>query len=158
MAKYVPSPRDWVREQVDLYESSGGTEGITLRDTGLPVIIVTHTGNKTGAIRKTPLMRVKDGDSYVLVGSQGGAPTHPAWCTICASIRMLKSVMRLWCDLCGFARSRTKLNDLGSGNLPLRRIHLTPNTKSAPPGGFRSLLQNRDREGLGLLLFCRRHQ
>ena len=79
MAKYVPSPRDWVREQVDLYESSGGTEGTTLRDTGLPVIIVTHTGNKTGAVRKTPLMRVKDGDSYVLVGSQGGAPTHPAW-------------------------------------------------------------------------------
>ena len=59
MAKYVPSPRDWVREQVDLYESSGGTEGTTLRDTGLPVIIVTHTGNKTGAVRKTPLMRVK---------------------------------------------------------------------------------------------------
>ena len=79
MAKYVPSPRDWVREQVELYESSGGTEGTTLRDTGLPVIIVTHIGNKTGAVRKTPLMRVKDGDSYVLVGSQRGAPTHPAW-------------------------------------------------------------------------------
>jgi hypothetical protein len=45
MAKYVPSPKDWVRQQVDLYESSGGTEGTTLRDTGLPVIIVTHTGN-----------------------------------------------------------------------------------------------------------------
>ena len=79
MTKYVPSPRDWVREQVKLYESSGGTEGTTLRDTGLPVIIVTHMGNKTGAIRKTPLMRVKDGNSYVLVGSQGGAPTDPAW-------------------------------------------------------------------------------
>jgi F420H(2)-dependent quinone reductase len=79
MAKYVPSPRDWVREQVELYESSGGTEGTTLRDTGLPVIIVTHMGNKTGAIRKTPLMRVKDGNSYVLVGSQGGAPMDPAW-------------------------------------------------------------------------------
>src|SRR4051794_33746497 len=151
MAKYVPSPRDWVREQVDLYESSGGTEGTTLRDTGLPVIIVAHTGNKTGAVRKTPLMRVKDGDSYV------PHQRTRLGCTICASIRMLKSVMRLWCDLCGFARSRTKLNDLGSGNLPLRRIHLTPNTKSAPPGGFRSLLQNCDREGLGLLLFCRRH-
>ena len=50
--KVLPSPRDWVREQVDLYESSGGTEGITLRDTGMPVIIVTHTGNKTGAVRK----------------------------------------------------------------------------------------------------------
>ena len=79
MAKYIPSPRDWVREQVELYEGSGGTKGTTLRDTGLPVIIVTHTGNKTGAIRKTPLMRVKDGDSYVLVGSQGGAPENPAW-------------------------------------------------------------------------------
>jgi F420H(2)-dependent quinone reductase len=79
MAKYVPSPRDWVRDQVELYESSGGTGGTTLLDTGLPVIIVTHTGNKTGAIRKTPLMRVKDGNSYVLVGSKGGAPTNPVW-------------------------------------------------------------------------------
>ena len=79
MPQYVPSPRDWVREQVELYESSGGTKGTTLRDTGLPVVIVTHTGNKTGAIRKTPLMRVKDGKNYVLVGSQGGAPTDPVW-------------------------------------------------------------------------------
>ena len=79
MAEYIPSPREWVRDQVELYERSGGTEGTTLRDTGLPVIIVTHTGNKTGAIRKTPLMRVRDGNSYVLVGSQGGAPTDPAW-------------------------------------------------------------------------------
>ena len=79
MAEYIPSPSDWVREQVELYESSGGTEGTTLRDTGLPVIIVTNRGNRTGAIRKTPLMRVKEGDSYVLVGSQGGAPTNPQW-------------------------------------------------------------------------------
>ena len=79
MAKYVPSPHDWVREQVDLYESSGGTKGTTLLDTGLPVVIVTHRGQKTGAIRKTPLMRVKDGDNYILVGSQGGAPKDPAW-------------------------------------------------------------------------------
>jgi deazaflavin-dependent oxidoreductase (nitroreductase family) len=68
-----------VREQVELYESSGGTQGTTLRDTGLPVVIVTHTGNKTGAVRKTPLMRVKDGANYVLVGSQGGAPKNPEW-------------------------------------------------------------------------------
>jgi F420H(2)-dependent quinone reductase len=79
MAKYVPSPRDWVREQVELYENSGGTKGTTLRDTGLPVVLVTHWGNKTGAIRKTPLMRVKEGDNYILVGSQGGAPKDPAW-------------------------------------------------------------------------------
>jgi deazaflavin-dependent oxidoreductase (nitroreductase family) len=68
-----------VREQVELYESSGGTKGTTLRDTGLPVVIVTHRGRMTGAIRKTPLMRVKEGDNYILVGSQGGAPKDPAW-------------------------------------------------------------------------------
>jgi F420H(2)-dependent quinone reductase len=79
MPDYIPSPRDWVREQVDLYERSEGTQGTTLRDTGLPVIIVTHRGNRTGAIRKTPLMRVKDGATYVLVGSMGGAPTNPVW-------------------------------------------------------------------------------
>lgn len=79
MAEYIPSPSDWVREQVELYESSGGTEGTTLRDTGLPVIVVTNQGNKTGAIRKTPLMRVKDGDNYVLVASRGGAPKNPVW-------------------------------------------------------------------------------
>jgi deazaflavin-dependent oxidoreductase (nitroreductase family) len=79
MADYIPSPSEWVRNQVAQYEGSGGREGTTLLDTGLPVIIVTHIGNKTGAIRKTPLMRVKDGNSYVLVGSQGGAPKNPAW-------------------------------------------------------------------------------
>ena len=79
MAEYIPSPSDWVREQVELYEGSGGTQGTTLRDSGLPVIIVTNRGNKTGVIRKTPLMRVKDGSNYVLVGSRGGAPTNPVW-------------------------------------------------------------------------------
>ena len=79
MAEYIPSTSEWVREQVALYEGSGGTEGTTLRDTGLPVIIVTNKGNRTGAVRKTPLMRVKDGQSYVLVGSKGGAPTNPNW-------------------------------------------------------------------------------
>ena len=79
MSEYVPSPRDWVADQVTLYESSGGTDGLTLRDTGLPVIIVTNKGHKTGAIRKTPLMRAVDGSSYILVASQGGAPKHPLW-------------------------------------------------------------------------------
>jgi F420H(2)-dependent quinone reductase len=79
MAKYIPSPHAWVRDQVELYESSGGTKGTTLLDTGLPVILMTHRGNKSGAVRKTPLMRVKDGENYVLVGSQGGAPKDPAW-------------------------------------------------------------------------------
>jgi len=79
MSEYIPSPTDWVAEQVELYEGSQGTEGLTLRDTGLPVIIVTNRGWKTGAIRKTPLMRVVDGNSYILVASQGGAPRHPLW-------------------------------------------------------------------------------
>lgn len=79
MAEYIPPTLDWVREQVELCEGSGGTEGTTLLDTGLPCIIVTHMGNKSGAIRKIPLMRVKVDDSYVLVGSMGGQPKNPVW-------------------------------------------------------------------------------
>jgi len=80
MAEYIPSPSDWVREQVEEYESSRGKAGTTLRDTGLPVVIVTHLGHKTGAVRKTPLMRVvTDDGTYVLVASKGGAPENPLW-------------------------------------------------------------------------------
>ena len=79
MSEYIPSPSGWVAEQVELYEGSGGTDGLTLTDTGLPVIIVTNRGRKTGAIRKTPLMTVVDGNSYILVASRGGAPKHPLW-------------------------------------------------------------------------------
>lgn len=79
MNEYIPSPRKWVADQVELYESSGGTQGTTLRDTGLPVIIVTNRGRKSGAIRKTPLMRIVDGKNFVLVASQGGSPRHPLW-------------------------------------------------------------------------------
>jgi len=79
MADYIPPSLDWVRKQVELYEGSGGLKGATLLDTGMPCIIVTHTGNKTGAIRKIPLMRVKVGDAYVLIGSMGGQPKNPVW-------------------------------------------------------------------------------
>lgn len=79
MSDYIPSPVQWVRDQVELYERTNGAEGNTLRDTGLPVIIVTHRGGKSGATRKTPLMRVKDDDRYVLVASMGGAPRNPVW-------------------------------------------------------------------------------
>lgn len=79
MMDYIPPALDWVREQVELYESSGGTEGTTLRDTGLPCIIVTHKGNKTGAVRKIPVMRVKVDQGYVLVGSYGGREKNPVW-------------------------------------------------------------------------------
>ncbi|MEU5312140.1 nitroreductase family deazaflavin-dependent oxidoreductase [Streptomyces sp. NPDC021562] len=77
--EYEPSPAAWVREQVELYESSGGTQGNTLMDTGLPVILLTTLGAKSGKIRKTPLMRVEHDGKYAVVASQGGAPKHPVW-------------------------------------------------------------------------------
>jgi F420H(2)-dependent quinone reductase len=77
--EYEPSPWEWVRNQVETYEQSGGHEGTTLQDTGMPVVIVTHRGNRTGKIRKTPVMRVEHDGSYALVASLGGAPKHPVW-------------------------------------------------------------------------------
>jgi F420H(2)-dependent quinone reductase len=77
--EYEPSKVGWVREQVELYESSGGTKGTTLRDTGLPVVIVTNRGARTGKLRKTPVMRVEHEGRYAVVASKGGAPKHPTW-------------------------------------------------------------------------------
>jgi len=77
--EYEPSPWDWVREQVDTYENSGGRDATTLWDTGLPVIIVTTRGNKTGKVRKHALMRVEHDGEYALVASMGGAPKNPVW-------------------------------------------------------------------------------
>ena len=76
---YEPSPSEWVRNQVAEYESSGGSKANTLLDTGMPVVIVTTRGNKSGKIRKTQLMRVEHGGEYALVASKGGAPDHPVW-------------------------------------------------------------------------------
>lgn len=76
---YEPSPAEWVRNQVEEYESSGGTRGSTLRETGLPVIIVTMRGKATGKIRKIPLMKVEHDGEYALVASMGGAPKNPVW-------------------------------------------------------------------------------
>jgi F420H(2)-dependent quinone reductase len=76
---YEPSPSEWVRDQVEAYERSGGSEANTLRDTGLPIVVVTTKGNKSGKVRKTPLMRVEHEGEYALVASKGGAPTHPVW-------------------------------------------------------------------------------
>jgi deazaflavin-dependent oxidoreductase (nitroreductase family) len=77
--EYEPSAWDWVRNQVETYERTGGREGNTLWDTGLPVIIVTMRGNKSGRIRKVALMRVEHDGEYALVGSQGGRPKDPVW-------------------------------------------------------------------------------
>ncbi len=77
--EYEPSPAQWVRDQVAEYEASGGQRASTLGDSGLPVIIVTTRGNKSGKLRKTPLMRVEHDGQYLLVASKGGAPAHPVW-------------------------------------------------------------------------------
>ena len=76
---YEPSPQPWVRDQVEAYERTGGAEGGTLLDTGLPVIILTTRGNRSGKVRKTPLMRVEHEGRYALVASLGGAPQNPVW-------------------------------------------------------------------------------
>lgn len=75
--EYVPSPEEWVRTQVDKIESSGGTDGVLLK--GVPVVVVTSRGAKSGNIRKNPVMRVEHEGSYALVASKGGAPEHPTW-------------------------------------------------------------------------------
>jgi deazaflavin-dependent oxidoreductase (nitroreductase family) len=77
--EYEPSPAEWVRNQVAEYESSGGQRANTLMDTGLPIVIVTTRGNRSGKIRKTALMRVEHDGEYALVASKGGAPAHPVW-------------------------------------------------------------------------------
>jgi deazaflavin-dependent oxidoreductase (nitroreductase family) len=74
-----PAPADWVREQIETWERSGGTEGTTLRDTGMPVVIVVNRGAVSGKLHRTPLMRVEHDGSYLAVGSKGGAPKNPAW-------------------------------------------------------------------------------
>ncbi|MEY2471223.1 MAG: hypothetical protein QOK28_552 [Actinomycetota bacterium] len=78
-SEYAPSPWDWVRNQVDEYERSGGTSGNTLMDTGMPIILLFTRGAKTGLLRKTPLMRVEHDGEYALIASLGGAPKHPVW-------------------------------------------------------------------------------
>jgi F420H(2)-dependent quinone reductase len=76
---YEPSTQAWVRDQVEEYEGSGGTRGTTLRDTGLPVVIITNRGARSGKLRKIPVMRVEHDGRYAAVASRGGAPTHPLW-------------------------------------------------------------------------------
>lgn len=77
--EYVPSTSGWVADQVAAYEASGGKEANTLRDTGIPVIIVTMRGRRSGNVRKIALMRVEHEGSYALIASKGGAPDHPEW-------------------------------------------------------------------------------
>ncbi len=76
---YEPSPEKWVRDQVEQYERSAGREANTLRDTGIPIVVVTLRGRRSGKLRKVPLMRVEHGGRYAMVASKGGAPEHPGW-------------------------------------------------------------------------------
>jgi len=78
--QYAPPPAaDWVREQIETWERSGGTEGTTLRETGMPIVIVVNRGAVSGKLHRTPLMRVEHHGSYLAVGSKGGAPKDPVW-------------------------------------------------------------------------------
>jgi F420H(2)-dependent quinone reductase len=77
--EYAPSPWDWVREQVDEYERSGGQSASKLMNTDWAIILLFTKGAKTGLLRKTPLMRVEHEGEYALVASLGGAPKHPVW-------------------------------------------------------------------------------
>ncbi len=76
---YEPSTGEWVRDQVDTYERTGGQEANTLRDTGIPVVIITSLGASSGKLRKFALMRVEHDGEYALVASVGGAPANPGW-------------------------------------------------------------------------------
>lgn len=77
--EYEPSPAQWVRDQVQAIEESGGTKGLTLRETDMPVVVLTMVGRHTGKVRKVPLMRVEYQGVYAAVASRGGAPEHPQW-------------------------------------------------------------------------------
>ncbi len=77
--EYEPNPVDWVREQVEAYQASGGTEANTLRDTGIPIILITARGRRSGKLRTFALMRVEHEGEYALIASKGGAAEHPVW-------------------------------------------------------------------------------
>ena len=77
--EYQPSALEWVRDQIEVYERSGGTEANTLRDSGIPIIVVTMKGHRSGSVRKIALMRVEHQGEYALVASKGGAPQNPGW-------------------------------------------------------------------------------
>jgi deazaflavin-dependent oxidoreductase (nitroreductase family) len=77
--EYVPSKQDWVREQVERFEASGGTEATVLERTGDPIVVITSVGAKSGKLRKNPVMKVERDGTYVAIASKGGAPEHPEW-------------------------------------------------------------------------------
>ena len=77
MSDYEPSPYDWVADHVEKYEKSDGTEGLDFN--GFSCVILDTVGRKTGKVRKSPLIRIHDGEKYIVIASMGGQPTHPVW-------------------------------------------------------------------------------
>ena len=137
MTGYIPPTLDWVREQVELYESSGGTDGTTLRDTGLPCIIITHVGNKTGSVRKIPVMRVKVATGYVLIGSYGGRPKNPVWVynlreNADAEIRAKTEVFKMRVREVTDEPERTRLWDAGAKAYPPYVEYQAKTTRKIP--------------------------
>ena len=146
MAEYIPTPVKWVRDQIELYEGSGGTQGTELG--GRPVIIVTHRGNRSGAIRKTALMRVEYSGNYVLVGSMGGAPKNPVWvynlrADADVEIRDKTEVHRM-----RVRKWKMPTNGRGSGGWPSKPSRPTRSTRTRPRGRSPYSSPNRtDRRG-----------
>ena len=137
MTEYIPPTLDWVREQVELYESSGGTQGTTLRDTGLPCIVITHVGNKTGSVRKIPVMRVKVETGYVLIGSYGGRPKNPVWVYNLrenpdAEIRDKTEVFKMRVREVTDEPERARLWDAGAKAYPPYNEYLAKTTRKIP--------------------------
>src|ERR1022692_2717807 len=134
--EYEPSTQAWVREQVELYESSGGTQGTTLRDTGLPVVVITNRGARSGKLRKTPLMRVEHGGRYAAVASRGGARPIRGGTTTSArthgsSFRTARSSRTWWPG----RSPGTSAPSGGNGRSP--RIRPTPSISRRPRARFR---------------------
>ena len=138
--EYEPSPRGWVRDQVEAYERSGGAEANTLRDTGLPIVVMTVKGHRTGKIRKIPLMRIEHDGDYALVGSVGGAPKHPEWVHI---LRADPDVVLLQdgpepFEVAGAGDRWRRAGDVvGAGRCRLSALRVLPGADRTPHPGLR---------------------
>ena len=136
---YEPNTMQWVRDQVDEYESSGGTKGTTLR--GMPVVVMTSRGNKSGKLRKTPVMRVEHDGRYAAVASLGGAPKNPVWYhNLIADPHVELQDGTVTMDM--VARETTGDERAEWWSAPWRPIPTTPSTSNGRPGSSRSSCSN----------------
>ena len=137
--EYEPNTMQWVRDQVNEYESSGGTKGTTLR--GMPVVVMTSRGNRSGKLRKTPVMRVEHDGRYAAVASLGGAPKNPVWYhNLIADphVELQDGTVRM--DMVARETTGDERAEWWSAPWPLTPT--TPSTSSGPPGSSRSSCSN----------------